>query len=292
MVGLVTGAAGFLGRYACRQLVADGWDVIGVGRPQIEVPSGRFDDVLDESRPDLIVHCAGPASVSNSVGEPLRDFQGSVSVLAGLLNALISLPRRPRVILLSSAAVYGQPTQLPTPEDAALRPVSPYGFHRVLCELVLREFNDIYGLPAAILRVFSAYGEGLKRQIFWDICSKALRNDEVLLQGSGHESRDFIHARDVASAISIVASTAAFEGETYNVGSGVETPISELAARLLAALQVNRRITHSGSSRPGDPTNWCADIARVRALGFRPSIRLDEGLRAYASWAQAELRNR
>lgn len=288
MVALVTGSAGLLGRYACQQLKADGYDVIGVGRPAVEIPSDRFDAVLDDSTPDLVIHCAGPASVSNSVTEPLRDFEGAVGVVAALFGGLLRLPRRPRVILVSSAAVYGQPTNLPTTEDAPLQPISPYGFHRVVCELLVKEFYEVYGVPGLALRVFSAYGEGLRRQIFWDICTKALRDGEVHLQGSGRESRDFIHARDVAAAISTVAHTAPFEGEAYNVGSGVETPIRELAALLIATLGVSGPVSFSGTPRGGDPSNWCADVGRIEALGFRPSITLGEGVRGYAAWAREE----
>lgn len=291
MVALVTGAAGFLGRYACKQLVEDGWRVVGAGRPETEIPSPEFDRQLERVQPELVVHCAGPSSVPDSVRDPKRDFEGAVSVLATLLERLASSRRKPRVVLLSSAAVYGQPTHLPVSEDDPVRPMSPYGFHRAACELLLREFHEIYGLPGISLRVFSAYGEGLKRQILWDICTRAIVDGGVQLDGSGQESRDFVHGRDVAQAISAAARRAAFEGEVYNVGTGVETTIRELADTLVAALGVDAEVTFSGRSRRGDPANWRADIARLDALGVHPSVRIQEGVRSYADWARRALQS-
>src|SRR5207248_3256916 len=125
----------------------------------------------------------------------------------------------------SSAAVYGQPDRLPVGETAPLRAISPYGEHRVVCETLLRDS----GLPAVVARVFSAYGEGLRRQVLWDICAKAINSAEVALDGTGDESRDFVHAEDVAAAVVVLIRKADFGGEPYNVATGVETRIGELA---------------------------------------------------------------
>ena len=289
MVALVTGARGFLGGYVSAELQRAGWDIVGAGRPEIEIPSPEFDRLLADVGPGLVVHCAGPASVTASVEDPVSDFAGSAGVLVAVLEQLAALPRRPRLVFVSSAAVYGDPERLPVAEADPVRPVSPYGFHRAACELLLEEFHRIYDLPTLALRVFSAYGEGLDRQILWDICTKAATRDEVVLHGTGRESRDFVHASDVARAVCVAARAARFEGEALNVATGVETTTAELARLLLDALGSEVPVRFDGRPRAGDPRNWRADISAIRALGFTPAVALADGARRYARWAARQL---
>lgn len=287
MVALVTGAFGFLGRHVAAGLAEEGWTVVEAGRPRTEIPSPEFDALLVDAEPRLVVHCAGPASVPASLVDPESDFRGSVEVLHELLERLRG--REAALVLISSAAVYGQPDRLPVAEDAPARPISPYGFHRLHCELALREFHELWGLRSCALRVFSAYGEGLRRQIMWDICAKALGDGRVELHGTGAESRDFVHAADVARAVAVVAREAPLEAEAYNVGTGVETRLDELAPLLLAALGSDAPVSFSGERRPGDPVNWRADTTRIAALGFEPAVPVTEGAARYAEWARREL---
>lgn len=287
---LVTGSGGFLGSYVCSRLELEGWQVTGAGRPEVEIPSPAFDRLLERVDPELIVHCAGPASVPASLEDPLGDFTGSAGVLAALLDRLARRHREARLVLVSSAAVYGEPASLPATEDHPLAPVSPYGFHRVVCELLLREYAELFGVGSAVLRVFSAYGEGLTRQVLWDICERALRLGEVRLHGTGNESRDFIHARDVAEAVVVAARGAQFEAEPYNVGTGRSTTVAELASHLVAALGVDVPISFTGMARRGDPSAWRADVSRISQLGFRPLVTIEEGARRFADWAAEQLR--
>jgi UDP-glucose 4-epimerase len=277
VVALVTGHRGFLGSHVVAQLEAAGMDVVGAGRPDVEIPSPAFTVLLERARPDLVVHCAGPASVPASLEQPELDRTGAVDVLRALLERLDGS----RLLLVSSAAVYGDPERLPVDEDSPLSPVSPYGRHRVQAERLAAES----GVPLAIARVFSAYGEGLRRQVLWDVARRALAGGPVELSGNGTETRDFIHAHDVARAVAAIASGSAFEGEVVNVGTGVETSIAHLAELITAELGVaDARFT--GVGRPGDPTRWCADITRLRRLGFEPMIPIEGGAAAYARWVR------
>lgn len=277
MVALVTGHHGFLGRHVAEALAAEGLEVAGAGRPEVELPSAAFDAVLREARPELVVHCAGPASVPASLEDPEGDRAGAVDVLQDLLERLGST----RLVLVSSAAVYGQPERLPVAEDAPLAPVSPYGRHRVEAErLALGS-----GVPLVIARVFSAYGEGLRRQVLWDIARHALGGGPVELSGTGAETRDFVHARDVAGAIGAIVRRGAFEGEVVNVGTGVETSIAELAELITRELG-HGEVRFSGSTRAGDPIRWRADVSLLRELGFVPGIGIGDGAPAYARWVR------
>lgn len=279
MVALVTGQRGFIGSHVAKELAAGGWTVVGAGRPDVEIPSAAFDRLLADTRPELVVHCAGPASVPASFADPDADRRGSVEVLEHLLSRIEDA----RLVLLSSAAVYGDPEILPVSEDAPRQPISPYGRNRLECEQLARES----GTPTAVARVFSAYGDGLRRQVLWDICRQALAAGPVELAGTGAESRDFVHVSDVAAAVLRIAEQASFGGEAYNVASGNETTIAALAEILVAALGVDADIRFSGERRVGDPVRWRADLARIQGLGFEPRCALEDGAAAYARWARA-----
>jgi len=282
VVALVTGSHGFLGRAISAALATAGWSVTEAGRPAQEIPSAEFDELVAVARPSLVIHCAGPASVPASIKNPDADRKASVGVTSVLLERLQTLSSPPRFVLVSSAAVYGQPRELPIGEDAPYAPISPYGRHRVECESMARAS----GLPAVIVRIFSAYGEGLRRQVLWDIAQRALARGPIELLGTGEESRDFVHASDVGRAVVTAAGQAPFDGEAYNLASGVETRIAELAEMLAAALGVERRTVFTGVSRSGDPVRWRADISALRALGFEPQVPLEEGVARYAAWVR------
>ncbi len=286
---LVTGAFGFLGSAISRRLEEDGWIVVRSGRPASDIPSVAFDAQLAAGA-EVVVHCAGPASVPASIVDPDADRVGSVGVLARLLERLADLPAPPRVVLLSSAAVYGQPERLPVDEEAPLAAISPYGRNRVISESLVHEYSEQTNASATTLRVFSAYGEGLTRQVFWDVCQKATAGGAVLLSGTGHESRDFVHAEDVAQAVSILAGAVPAPHDAYNVGTGRQTSIAELSRLLLAALGIKTEVIFSGEPRAGDPERWQADIGRLRSLGFEVAVPLETGVRRYAAWVRTAAR--
>jgi UDP-glucose 4-epimerase len=289
MVVLVTGAYGFLGRAISTELERSGHVVARAGRPHVELRSAQFAELLADADPETVVHCAGPASVALSVNDPAADFDGSAGVLADLLALLARRPLPPRIAVLSSAAVYGDPDTLPVAETAPTRPVSPYGFHRVACEVLLNEYRELQGGDAVSLRVFSAYGEGLRRQVLWDICSRALTEVAVELQGTGDESRDFIHASDVSRAVTRILQEPVFPSDALNVATGRETTISDLAHILLDALGNPAVVRFTGVPRPGDPARWCADVDLLRKLDFDPIVPIEEGARAYAAWCRRTL---
>lgn len=304
-VVLITGAGGFLGQYIARHFHAAGWSVVGIGSSPcrskgpllftsyhtLTLPSERLDLLLSEFQPEVIVHCAGQASVPLSFQGPSLDFQHGPVLLFDLLDRVRRSSPASRVVFLSSAAVYGTPRHQPITEDHPLAPASPYGHHKKLCEEICAEFTQFFAVRTACIRIFSAYGPGLRRQVVWDICSKAISEPEVVLQGTGSESRDFIHAQDVAAAVQLVACLAPMQGEVYNVASGQETRIDMVAQYLLERLAPGKRLRTTGVLPPGTPRQWRADIARLRHLGFVPSISFEQGLDEVVSWYQQEVRS-
>lgn len=300
---LITGAAGFLGRYVVRQFAREGWRIVGIDDvppenapigagvtfQRMKLPDPRLADLLRETPPTACVHCAGRASVGLSMDDPAADFRDNTVLTFELLEALRRHAPRCRFLFLSSAAVYGNPVSLPVSETHKPAPLSPYGYHKLQCELLCEEFARIFAVPTLSVRIFSAYGPGLRRQVVWDICERVLTSGSLALHGTGNESRDFIHATDIARALSRLADLAPCQGEVYNVACGEEVTIAALAHAVVAALDAQIQPAFDGAATPGNPLNWRADIERLRALGFTPSVSLEQGLRGVAAWSRAEL---
>jgi UDP-glucose 4-epimerase len=253
------------------------------------LPHADFAHLLAAERPDLCVNAAGRASVPASMVEPVADFEGSAFLTMRILDDIRRHSPATAFIHLSSAAVYGEPRSLPITESAEIAPISPYGWHKRLSEMVVEEFAQQFRLRAASLRIFSAYGPRLHRQVVWDLAKRALANpgQPLTVQGQAEDSRDFVHGDDVALAIDAVASKGRLQGESYNLAAGAETRIADLAAMILKAAGEPAEVRFDAERRPGNPSRWHADVARLRSLGFKPSVDLADGVRQVVEAARA-----
>lgn len=298
----ITGAGGFLGRHIAEEFRKAGYEVSGLDIAlaesvsfrqgetyrRMELPDQSIEDLLHEIAPDFCVHCAGGASVASSICDPAADFKSSVVVTQQLLAALRKSAPRCRAIFLSSAAVYGQPAKLPVSEDAPTNPISPYGYHKKICELLFEQAARINGLPTASLRIFSAYGPGLGRQVLWEMADQLAKGKPLELKGTGEETRDFIHAEDVARAARVIAEKAPAGGEVYNVATETETSIREAAEMICSHFPGSEAPSFGGRSIQGDPQRWQADCSRIRELGFAPSLSLKDGLDSLIHWVREQ----
>jgi len=300
---IVTGVNGFIGSHIARYFSREGWAVVGIDKtpPQndllvnlssfcrLQLPDPAFSVLLKDKSPQICIHCAGTASVGQSIVDVTSDFYTNTVLTFEVLNALRLNAPHCRFIFISSAAVYGNPTSLPVKETQLPAPISPYGFHKWQCEQLCKEFFKVYNLPMAIVRIFSAYGPGLRRQVIWDICEKAIKQKSITLQGTGKESRDFVHVLDIAKALVAVATSSPMKGEIYNVGSGRETTIAELSNMIIKTLGSHYSFQFNGVIPSGTPLNWQADISKLRTIGFAPSISLEEGIKSVVDWCRLEL---
>jgi UDP-glucose 4-epimerase len=300
---LIVGALGFIGRAVIRHFNSLGLDVYGVDRlpesystgtgllkyQKVDLPDPSFKSLLAEWQPDALIHCAGRASVQDAVKDPRSDFYDGSVLTFELLDAVRQACPGCSFLFLSSAAVYGDPPSLPVTEETPIRPLSAYGYHKWQSEILCSEFVHAYGLRAACARIFSAYGMGLRRQVVWDITRKALLGSEVVLQGTGHESRDFIHVNDIASGLNIILENAPMQAECYNLASGVETTIAELSTLISGHMKVSPQITFDGILPSGTPKNWRADISAISKLGFEPRIDMSQGVQEFVNWAVKEV---
>lgn len=300
---LITGAAGFIGRHMSRHFADSGWKVCGVDAataenaplPHLEhyaglrLPSPQFGELVREWQPTLVIHCAGRASVDISMTQPDVDFYGNTVITFEVLESLRRYAPACRFINLSSAAVYGNPGTLPINESVLPSPISPYGFHKWQTDLLCQEYATAFGLHTASLRIFSAYGTGLRRQVIWDICRKIIGQGRLSLRGDGRESRDFVHVQDIARALMVLAKAPTIPGRVYNLGSGREVSIRELANLILSQFDLDVAPEFSGQLGSGIPRNWQADISCLEGLGFKPSVTLEQGIAQFVTWCRSEL---
>ncbi len=302
---VILGGGGFLGLEMARHFHREGWRAVLVGRlgrlaverelldskrvavHGITLPDERLAEILRREQPTAVIFSAGTSQVGPSMTGPLADFENTVGINAYCLEAVRVHSPRSRYVFLSSAAVYGNPERLPIGEGTAVLPVSPYGFHKAASELVVREYDALFGIAGTILRIFSAYGDGLRKQVIHDICRQFAdpARSTVELKGTGNESRDFIHASDIARAVE-AASLGRLPG-ICNLASGTETTIRDLAATISRHFGDAKPVRFSQAASSGDPLNWRADVTRLSQAGLLPKVPLADGLGRYVAWFQA-----
>ncbi|MFN0161662.1 MAG: NAD-dependent epimerase/dehydratase family protein [Burkholderiales bacterium] len=293
-LAVVTGAAGFIGGRVAARLVQEGWRVIGIGHGSPPPESGLKRRWVESDvsatalsklgcAPDAIIHCAGTASVGRAESDPRGEQLRTVGATRAVLDFSASLPAPARMVMVSSAAVYGAATLMPTPENAPLGPLSRYGEFKAEAEGLWREHASRYGQSMAIVRLFSVYGEGLRKQLLWDACGKLLRGDGRF-DGTGDETRDWLHVDDAANLLVSAIGQASRDCAIVNGGSGSAVRVRDVLEVLRVALGDLPLPRYSGVARSGDPQHYAADISLALSWGWRPGISWREGVERYAHW--------
>ena len=298
---MITGVTGFIGRALAVEGMARGYSIFGIGSDSgtevmpaglageaaMRLPDEELVQLVNEFQPDVLFHCAGSALPAKSFTSPSHDFQCSVPVVQHLLEAVRRSAPVAHIVLLSSAAVYGQPVALPISEDVPPAPVSPYGFHKWLGEILAREYAEIYGMRISSTRIFSAYGPRLTKQVVWDSIRKFASAGVAEFPGTGAETRDFIFIDDLVDALYRISGLEADGHEVVNVASGTETLISEVVAEVARKMGVpTDRWRFSGQNLVAAPSHWRADVSRIQSLGFVPNVSFAEGVSRTVEWAQ------
>jgi UDP-glucose 4-epimerase len=222
------------------------------------------------------------------VQNPLEDFNRTVASTAELLEwARLNAPSA-KVVAVSSAAVYGSGHSGQIAETDTLQPYSPYGRHKRMMEEMVTAYAADYHLQAAVARLFSVYGPGLRKQLLWDLCAKMdVAPNEIVLGGSGNELRDWTHVKDVARALAKIADVASSDTPILNVGTGKGTSVRDIADHTIltwfsgASLP---KLTFNSQARPGDPFSLIAENSSLSMLGFQFEYKLTDGLSDYVRW--------
>jgi len=292
---IIIGSQGFIGEhaYAFFSEKADVWgaDVINRSGQEnfilLSTSNTDFHFLFSRSKFDVCINASGNGNVSKSVEDPNFDFQLNVHNTFRILEAIRINNPECKFINFSSAAVYGNVVSLPVKETDEIAPISPYGFHKLYTELLCREYFQLYSIRSVSLRIFSVYGDNLRKQLFWDIFLKSKKSNDLLLFGTGNESRDFIFIDDLIHALDVIIRKSPFDAEPINVASGVETKIRDAAAMLCSHLNKDIRVSFNNAQKQGDPFQWRADITSLRNLGFTPQVNFEAGVKKLAAWMKS-----
>jgi UDP-glucose 4-epimerase len=236
-------------------------------------------------RPDFVFHLAGGSSVGLSLQSPFEDFTRTTVTTSRLLDWLRINAPQSKVIVASSAAVYGNAQNGPANTALQPAPESPYGFNKLLMELICREYAQIFGLRIAVVRLFSVYGESLRRQLLWDLSVK-LRSEKgpVVLGGTGEELRDWVHVGDAVRMLQMCSAIASRNCPLIDGGSGRATSVRNVAELLIEVSGREAKVEFSGVSRAGDPKILVANPAVLGEIGYESQVQLVDGLGRYAKW--------
>ncbi len=254
----------------------------------LDPSNSNYEAIFKEEEFDVCINCSGAASVPDSLLHPQRDFILNVYNVFLQLDALRKYNAKCKYINLSSAAVYGNPKKLPITEKSKLQPISPYGIHKKMSEEICMEFYTQYHIKTCSLRIFSAFGPRLKKQLFWDLYKKHIEQQEIILFGTGEESRDFIYITDLVYAIDCVIKKGDFTGRAINIANGKEQRIKNVADTFYTLLQSDHSPQFVGTNREGDPINWVADISALLNLGYSQEVNLEVGLSKYIKWRKEQ----
>ena len=291
---LVTGGAGFVGSHLATALssgndvrVLDDLSTGDSSRVPEDVALIRGDvrdrGVLARAMAgvDVVFHEAAMVSVERSVEAPRESQAINAAATLDLLEVARNVGAR--VVVASSAAVYGHPESVPVSEEAAKAPTSPYGIDKLTIDHSARLYADLYDLETVALRYFNVYGPGHSGGSYSGVidvfAEQARAGRDVTVHGDGSQTRDFVHVSDVVEA-NLRAATTEHVGEAFNVGTGRSVTIAELAELVREATGSSSEIVHT-EPRPGDIDRSRADVSKAgELLGFEASTPVEEGIRS------------
>jgi UDP-glucose 4-epimerase len=314
---LVTGAAGFIGSTLVDRLLEEGHQVTGVDNLSAAPPvanlesahrhkrSGRFTfvavdvrhpelcDVVAGSNPEVVFHLAAQVDVRRSVDDSLFDARNNV---LGTINLLEASRRAgvPRIIYATSGgARYGAPATLPATEDTPVDPLSPYAAAKVAGELYMRAYAGMYGLAPICLALANVYGprQDPHREagVVALFGSAMISGRPTTIYGDGSATRDYVYVDDVVTAFLCAADAPITTIGTFNVGTGVQTTVTELHELIAEAVGVSRPPDHA-EARTGEVHASALDPARAgQVLGWKPDTDLAEGVKHTVAWLRAVL---
>lgn len=296
-VVLVTGAYGFIGRYTAKQYKNAGYTVIGMGHGKWE--SGEYESwgidawyscditlnnlVAYAKNVNVIVHCAGSGSVGFSIENPMLDFERTVWTTHFILEYIRKYSKYTKLVYPSSAAVYGLTEQLPINEESTLSPISPYGLHKKMAEELCQMYAKQYGVSVIIMRLFSVYGKGLKKQLLWDACQK-IKNGNKVFWGTGEETRDWIHVKEVANLLYMAGEKSNSECSILNVASGKNVSIKKVLDKVFNCFGTGLQPSFGGETNLGNPTHYLADIEKIKSWNWTNEVSLENGIEEYVTW--------
>jgi len=301
---LVTGGAGFIGSHIADAYLAAGHTVgvvdnLSTGSAenldprirlwQADIRDAAVESILAEFRPDIVSHHAAQISVSVSARDPRGDAEINILGALNLLEAAVRHQVQRVIFASTGGAMYGEQEALPTGESVFPEPVSPYGVAKHSVERYLHAFQHMHGLRSVVLRYANVYGPRQNPHgeagVVAIFCRGLLDGKTLTVYGDGGQTRDYVYVGDVVRA-NLLATTAPLEGKVpiMNVGTGVETSVTDLVRLLGEAAGSPLRVEHA-PPRSGEQRRSALDAAlAARVLGWRPMTDVRAGLEQTLAW--------
>lgn len=304
---LVTGGAGFIGSHIVDSLLKEGTEVTVIDN----LSTGRRENIaLHQNRKDFhfvrgdiqnaelvkkvikdvdaVFHEAAMVNVPRSVENPLLTNKVNVLGTLNLLEACRDSDVK-RFIHASSCAVYGETETLPQHEKMMPRPISPYAVSKLAAENYVKVYYEVYGLNTVCLRYFNVYGPrqtyGPYSGVITIFINRLLKNEHPIIYGDGKQTRDFIYIQDIVEANMLVLTKKKAVGEVFNIATGTQTTITQLAAMLQRIMNKPDLKPIYTESRPGDIKHSYADITKAKKLlQYSPKVSLKNGLTKLVKW--------
>jgi nucleoside-diphosphate-sugar epimerase len=292
---LVTGGTGFIGRHLTRALLASGERPVVCGRNPLDIDldsagarflpmditdAGSIHAAFEHVKPTRVFHVAG---TRRTEGLSVNTI-GTERLLAEVMRSNVE-----RVVLLGSAEEYGACSG-PISENEPTAPRSPYGVSKAAATQLARRAHAEHGCPAVVIRPFTVYGPGQPAEMFVAEAVTCAVLNKGFLMSSGVQRRDHVFVDDVVRAL-IAASTApGIDGEVLNVGSGIATPLREVAETIWRLSETTAPL-HVGArpAAPHEQNDTWADIGLAQdTLGWNPTVDLEEGLLATIGWTREQ----
>lgn len=299
---LITGAKGFLGSNVAKHFKNLGYETYGIGHGGLSIEESqnigldywKKDDVSIKSilefnqKFDLIVHCGGSGSVGFSVEHPYDDFKKTVDGTLEVLEYMRVHNPNAHLIYPSSPAVQGEHSDSPIKEEYVGKPASPYGYHKKIAEDLCQSYSEKYNLKVSIIRLFSVYGNGLKKQLLWDAYHKIKNaDDDVTFWGTGEETRDFIHVNDVIRLMEkLLKQDSNFI--IINGGTGKKNTINAVVNMIKKLVNTELRIKFNNQVNIGNPIYYWADVEKLQQLDYKSKIDLENGVKDFIAWVKEE----
>ncbi len=297
---MITGAGGFLGSQLAVKVAKEGGEILAVHhrapnlRVSSELPNLRLGplDITDQEavnqligkfQPEIVFHLAGQAFVEPSWKDPHRTFKVNLTGTLNLLEALRHQSGNCVLAFAGSGSEYGRPDVVPTPEENALSPSSPYAISKAAADMLCRQYFLSYGLGVFRYRIFGTTGPGKRGDMCNDFASQiAARESDgrggVIHVGNLDTRRDLLDVRDTLRALLLIVERGKV-GEAYNVGSGIPREIRAILQELISLAHVRIEVSQeSGRMRPADDPVLLADNGRLRGLGWNPEILFQQTL--------------
>ena len=298
---LISGGAGFIASHLTDKLIDKGHNVVVIdnlstGKKENLNPQAKFYEadicnseiaqIFQEEKPEIVFHFAAQIDVRKSVKDPIQDAKVNILGSLNLLQNCQKIGVKKFIFASSGGAIYGDTEVIPTPETHSENPESPYGICKLTIEKYLHFYKETFGLNYTALRLANVYGPRQNSKgeagVIAVFCDKMLKNEEVVINGDGEQTRDFVFVDDVVNAA--LLSIEQEKSDIYNIGTGIQTNINEIFRKIKELTNSDCEEIHV-SGKPGEQKRSCLDSSKAKQeLGWQPEYNLEDGLKRTIKW--------